>query len=274
MDWARDTSSGGLLVQDPTPDTLASRDEELAWCMQNRRPWRLVNGQLLTGKREALAEDLRQAMQLGRTEWKSRYRDLALSGVPLAAEGTYGALAAYPLPAALASVTLTASEALLIPSANLPIYLPIPQNGVLAPQAYRVIICGSYTTAATAGSLVMTARYGNATGSPALSNAATISGYTSSLTSAFWYVMGDITIQSIGAPGTNSKVIAQFNALCNTAVGGASSSTSFGITTPASVDTTVTASTNGGCITLNVNDSGATNHGGLVVAQIHWMDWN
>jgi hypothetical protein len=255
-----------------TLSKLAERDEELAWLMRNRRRWRLVDGHLLSGKREAIAEDLRELMMIGRTKWKSGLRDLAMAGIPVASEGTYGGLGAYPLPGSLAGVALTASEALLIPAANLPIYLPIPQNGVLAPQAYRVVITGSYTVGATPGSMVTTMRFGNATTSPSLGISAGVA--LTNLTNAFWYLMGDLTIQSVGPPGTNSKVIAQWGIDINTAVGGAVNRASWGITAAASVDTTITAGTNGGCLTMNVNDQSATNHATLTVAQVHFMDWD
>jgi hypothetical protein len=46
------------------------------------------------------------------------------------------------LPVSEAALTLSATEQGLIPAAHIPIYTPLPINGVLAPQAYRVILSG------------------------------------------------------------------------------------------------------------------------------------
>lgn len=279
MDWERDNNTGGLLIKNPTPESLAARDEELAWCMRNRRPWRLFNGQLLGGRREAIAEDLRQAMAIGRGEWKSRMRALVEAGIPVAAEGTYGALGAYPLSAALSAVTpSTTAETQLLTAAQGAVYLPVPANGVLAPQAYRFVVCGISTTSSTASNYTWTVRAGNSA-TPASNvslGASAAIAKTISLTNCFWAVKGDMTIQSVGAPGANSKMLAQFWAWFNSAVGGAVTEWHWGTgSTAASIDTTVgpNSSANGGQFGVDITSS-VTVTDTLTIQQIHYMDWN
>lgn len=274
MKWERD--GGGLVVRDWTPDKLAARNEEIAWRLANDVPFRVVNGKLLgdniRGKRESIANDLRQMYQLGRKRWRGGLRELALSGALTAAEGTYGALAAYPMPASEAALTLSAAEQGLIPSAHIPIYAPLPINGILAPQAYRYILSGIFTSVATSGTLTMTSRLGNANTSPSL-GASAAQTLTASLTNGQFYIMGDVTIRSIGLPGTNSTAIGTFHALANSAVGGATTSWLWGTgTTAVGFDSTIAAGTNGGGFWLGVTFS--ANFPTMTLQQAHFMDWN
>jgi hypothetical protein len=156
-----------------TPDLLADRDERIGWMAERGIPWSIKDGQL--SARESKADVLgliQEAMQLGRTEWKPRMRVLETAGVPVAGEGTYGTLAAYPLPASETGLTLSATEQGLIPAAHIPVYTPLPINGILAPQAYRVILSGIFTSVATSGNLTLTPRLGNANTSPSLGSSA------------------------------------------------------------------------------------------------------
>jgi hypothetical protein len=160
----------------------------------------------------------------------------------------------------------------LIPSAHIPIYTPLPINGVLAPQAYRVILSGIFTSVATSGTLTMTPRIGNANTSPSL-GASAAQTLTASLTNGQFYIMGDITIRTIGLPGANSTAIATFHALANSAVGGATTSWLWGTgTTAVSFDSTIAAGANGGGFWLGVTFS--ANFPTMTLQQVHLMDWN
>jgi hypothetical protein len=246
MAWRMD-STAGASIWDTEPmsrDELALRDEELDWLIRNqKRGWKLINGRL------------------------------AASGAPTAmAEGTYGALAAYPLPTSEAALTLSATEQGLIPAAHIPIYTPLPINGVLAPQAYRVVLSGVFTSVATSGTLTMTPRLGNANTSPSL-GASAAQTLTASLTNGQFYIMGDITIRSVGLPGANSTAIGTFHALANSTVGGATTSWLWGTgATAISFDTTIAAAANGGGIWFGVTFS--ANFPTMTLQQIHLMDWN
>ena len=126
-----------VLVDDWTPDTLQERNERIGWAMRNNQDWRLLNGGLVVGEpsSERVQDLLTEAMYAARAEWQPRLRQLAADGVPVAAQGTYGASGAYPLAAALAAVTAsTTSETQLLTAAQGAVFLPLPANGMLAPR--------------------------------------------------------------------------------------------------------------------------------------------
>lgn len=279
MGWEREGNAA--VFNGWTADKIAERNEELAWRMRHHVPFHLLNGVLLgdsdktSRMRESIADDLREAFQIGRRQWKGRMRDLALAGELVGAEGTYGALGAYPIPASPAAVTLSTTEALLVAAGVIALYMPIPQNGLLAPQAYRFVEAGVYTTTTTPGSVIFTPRIGNTTGAPSLGASAAIA-LGASLTNAQFVVKGDITIQSVGLVGAaNSKALGHFIAHVNSALNGAANVGCWGTgTTAASFDSGAAAGATGGCFTINATDSGATNHGSLTVQQLHFMDWN
>lgn len=245
MSWRRDSSAGATIwdTEPMSKSDLAVRDEELNWLIRNeKRGWRLINGRI-AGK-----------------------------GDPVMAEGTYGALNAYPLPSSEAALTLSATEQGLIPAAHIPIYTPIPVNGILAPQAYRYVLSGVFTSVATSGTLTMTPRLGNANTSPSL-GASAAQTLTASLTNGQFYIMGDITIRTIGLPGANSTAIATCHALANSAVGGAATSWLWGTGAAAvSFDSTIVAGGNGGGLWMGVTFS--ANFPTMTLQQVHMMDWN
>jgi hypothetical protein len=275
MKWSR--KGDAFVCESWTPDRIADRDDRLAWMMRHRLPWSLHNGQLIPKGGREVSYLLDEAMKQGRGEWKSRTRALEAMGVPMAAEGTYGALGAYPLEATIAGSALSATEAGLISAANQALYMPIPARGILAPQAWRFVIASRYTVTTAPGSLITSFRLGNANTSPLLGTSASVA-LTASLTNAFVLYKGDITVQSVGPPGTNSKAIGIFDVKVNTAVGGAFNSALWGTAsgTAVSFDSTVVpnASANGGQLWVGVSDTGATNHATISTDQIHWMDWN
>jgi hypothetical protein len=252
MGWRADSSLGAYIydTEPMTPGELAQRDEELRWLVDHeRRNWKLINGRI-TG------------------------RDKSFPQGPLAmAEGTYGALGAYPPAASIAGPAMSTTEAGIIAAANIAIYTPIPANSQLAPQAWRYFIGGVYTAGATPGTIAFTPRLGNANTSPSLGASAAIT--QTALTNAFWAIYGDITVRSIGGPGLNSKAQGMAWAKVNTAVGGAFNTALWGTgTTDASFDSTIALGTNGGGLWLGGTDAGATNHATYTMQQIHWMDWN
>jgi hypothetical protein len=224
-------------------DDLKVRDEELAWLIKHeRKGWRLINGRIRG------------------------------SDAPMAAEGTYGALAAYPLPVSETALTLSATEQGLIPAAHIPVYTPLPINGILAPQAYRFVLAGVFTSVATSGTLTLTPRIGNANTSPSL-GASAAQTLTASLTNGQFHIVGDVTIRSIGLPGANSTAIATCRAVANSAVGGAVTSWLWGTgATAVSFDSTIAAGANGGGLWFGVTFS--ANFPTMTLQQVHMMDWN
>jgi hypothetical protein len=181
-------------------------------------------------------------------------------------------LQAYPLPASATGLTLSATEQGLVPAAYIPIYTPLPINGLLGPQAYRWVITGIFTSVATSGTLTITPRLGNANTSPSL-GASAAQTLTASLTNGQFFIMGDITVRSIGLPGANSTAIGTFHAMCNSTVGGAATTWLWGTgTTAVSFDSTITAGANGGGVWFGMTFS--ANFPTFTLQQTHLMDWN
>jgi hypothetical protein len=272
--WRRE--GDGLVVDEWTPDTLMERNERLARLMRKGRPWKLINGHLIERQSEMdrTANDLHAAMQLQRGQSKQMLRELELSGVPMMAEGTYGALGSYPLQSELPSVTATTTESGLLSAANGGIYMPIPSNSTLAPQAYRFVLAGRVTTTATAANYTWTIRLGNANTSPSLGASAAIA-KTASITNAVFIEKGDITIQQVGPPGTNAKAMGHFDAKLNSVANGAYIAWAWGSSAQASFDSTVSpnASANGGQVWLGITASAAAADP-FIVGAVHYMDWN
>lgn len=272
MRWKR--QGDAFVCESWTPNLVEDRNERLGWMMRHRLPWSLLHGQLIPKGGREVTHLLDEAMKLGRGEWKPRMQALERLGVPMAAEGTYGALGSYPLEGELASVTNGTTEVGLLTSANAALYMPIPARAVLAPQAYRFVVAGRVTTTATAANLTWTPRLGNANTSPSLGASAALA-KTISITNAFFVMKGDITIQSVGIAGTNSKAMGHFGMDLNSASGGATQHWTWGSTAQASFDTTVApgSSANGGQIWLGMTASAAAADP-FIVGAVHWMDWN
>jgi hypothetical protein len=281
MRWSR--RGEAFLCESLTPDLAADRDERLGWMMRHGLPWSVLNGQLIPkggrevehalGHDEKVAGMLREAMQLGRPEWKPRMRALEAAGVAIGAEGTYGALGAYPLEAELAAVNTAAAEVGLLTAANTALYMPIPARSILAPQAWRFVVAGRVTTTATAANLSWTPRLGNANTSPSL-GASAATAKTVSITNAYFAMKGDITVQRVGIAGTNSTAMGHFDMKLNSASGGAYTSWLWGSSAAASFDSTLgPGNANGGSLWLGMTASAAAADP-FIVGQVHWMDWN
>ena len=251
MSYRADSTAGRFAweTEPLSEDELKLRNEEIAWLIEHERPWRLHNGRLIH-----------------RSQNERGFGPLAM------AEGTYGALAAYPPSGSFTGIALTATEASMITAQAT--YLPIPANGILAPQAYRYVVAARYTVTTTPGSLVTTVRLGNANTSPSLGASAAVA-LTASLTNAFIMLKGDLTIRSIGLPGANSTAWGTHDIKVNTAVGGAYNAALWGNNAAVSFDSSLTSpGANGGAMWIGMNDSGATNHATVTVDQVHFMDWN
>jgi hypothetical protein len=272
MRWKR--RGEAFVCESWTPDLIEDRDERLGWMMRHRLPWSVLHGQLVPKGGREVSHLLDQAKKLGRGEWKPRMQALERLGVPVAAEGTYGALGAYPLEAELAAVNSGTTEAGLLTAANAALYMPIPARAILAPQAWRFVVSGRVTTTATAANLTWTPRLGNANTSPSLGASAALA-KTISITNAFFVMKGDITVQRVGIAGTNSLAIGHFDMRLNSSSGGAFTSWLWGSSASAAFDSTVSpgSSANGGQVWLGMTASAAAADP-FIVGQVHWMDWN
>lgn len=225
--------------------------------------------------------DVNDLKEFHQATWKRRMRQMHTEGFPTAmAEGTYGAMMAYPN-AATVTTTSIAGTVNLWPQL---IYTPFPINGMLAPQAYRLIVAAKITTGTTPGNFGLNPIAG-ATGAWTTGGTATAGGgtlgasgnvaLTASITNAFYYVIGDVTVRTIGNPGANTTAIGMFhlNSTQNTAAGvagpaaaSAAYSLLFGGTT-ATFDNSISSGLSLGAVhtvtTITHN-----------VEQVHGCDWN
>lgn len=164
--------------------------------------------------------DVRRDIQLIGGEpvdnWKAVQRRIAESGDPTMLSGGYAGAEVTPPPGDLATVTTTGTEAALWPTAT---WSPIAANPQ-CPKAYMLYAFGVATTAATQGSNLFQARFGQIVTSPSIGVTPT-SIPTASETATPWMIMGRIVIQK-GGTATSGLVVANFKYEQGTAVSGGS----------------------------------------------------
>jgi len=158
----------------------------------------------------------------------------------------------------LATITAT-SETVLVPT----IFTPIPANEPRAGKIYKLSVGGTCTTG-TAGTLIVTPRYGLVIGGVAL-GASPTQNYVPSITLAPFIFEYTLVFRSIGvAAGANSTCVGSGVWISNGAVATAASSTVVvaSSTASVSVDTTIASGLWIG-VTFSVAPS--------VIP--HWMTW-
>ena len=224
-------------------------------------------------------QDIEDLKLLHRMTWARRQREIILAGLPMGMpEGTYGGLLAYP-PAQTITTTSISGTANLW--SNL-VYTPIPQNSVLAPQAYRIAVSAKITTSTSPANAGWNPLINSAgtwtTGGTAVSGGNTMGAtgnvaLTASITNAFYYMVGDITIRSAG---TTSSIVGMFHIASTQA-------TSAGLAGPAVVGAGFNLLFGGTTVTPDVQTTAQSFQLGAIhtvttithnVEQIHWMDWN
>jgi hypothetical protein len=139
-----------------------------------------------------------------------------------------------PINADFATITAT-SETVLIPT----VYTPIPALEPRAGKVYELVVGGTVTTG-TAGTLIITPRYGTVIGGVSIGVSPT-QNYVPSITTAPFLFRYYLTIRSIGIAGTNSTVYGAGQWVSGGAVATAASQTSVNVagTATASVDTSI-----------------------------------
>lgn len=139
-----------------------------------------------------------------------------------------------PIATALTTITAT-SETVLVPT----IFTPIPANEPRAGKVYELTVGGTCTTG-TAGTLIITPRYGLVIGGTAL-GASPTQNYVPSITLAPFIFRYWLTFRSIGLAGANSTAVGSGIWESNGAVATAASSTVVvaSSTASVSVDTSV-----------------------------------
>ncbi len=226
-----------------------------------------------------IAADLADLKELHQATWRERQRRIKDGGLPIAMpEGTYGGLIAYPNAQTITTTSINGTANLW---SNL-VYTPIPQNSVLAPQIYRIMVAAKITTVATPGNFGLNPLINTTgtwtTGGTAVSGGSTLGAsgnvaLTASITNAFYYLLGDLTIRN---GGTASSIVAMFhlNSTQNTAAG---------VAGPAPATAAYSLLFGGTAVTVDTQTSAQSFQLGAVhtvttithnVEQIHWMDWN
>ena len=223
--------------------------------------------------------DIEELKRLHRMTWARRQRDLIQAGVPLnMPEGTYGGLIAYPNAQTITTTSINGTVNLW---SNL-VYTPIPANSVMAPQVYRIIVSAKITTSTSPGNIGLNPLINSTgtwtTGGTAVSGGSTLGAtgnvaLTASITNAFYYVMGDLTIRSAG---TSSSVVGMFHYVSTQATSG-------GLAGPAATGTGHNLLFGGTAVTVDTQTTGQSFQLGAVhtvttithnVEQLHMMDWN
>lgn len=227
----------------------------------------------------AVLDDIEELKRLHRMTWGQRQREIARSGHPVAMpEGTYGGLIAYPNAQTITTTSINGTANLW---SNL-IYTPIPLNSVLAPQVYRLMVAAKITTSTAPGNFGINPLINTTgtwtTGGTAVSGGSTMGAsgnvaLTASITNAYYYVIGDLTIRNAG---TASVIVSMFhlNSTQNTAAG---------VAGPAPATAAYNLLFGGTAVTVDTQTLGQSIQLGAVhtvatithnVEQIHWMDWN
>jgi hypothetical protein len=254
-------AAGGLLFEPFAQDEVDARDEELAWNIKGGRRWQMTNGELVKRDQRDRLDDIGQLMQVERPNWKRIDQELQRAGEPVALEGTYGGLNAYPPAQDLAAVTgVTANTALWTTS----LYSPIPANSVLTPEAFRMAATGRVTTAA-ASTMTPNANIGTAAGTGLAAGPAVTLGTT--ITNALWFCICDITIR---APGTAGVAIGCFKMTIGTTAGSATATTTAlfgGSATQTAIDFTAAQG-------MTFSSAFSVTTVSVTPTQVHWMSWN
>lgn len=164
--------------------------------------------------------DVRRGMQLVNgvpvENWKDMDRQLAESGEPTMLAGGYAGCEVTPNVSTLGTATITGTEAALWPTAT---WTPIAANPQ-TPKIYRIVAFGTATTAATPGTVLFNARFGQLVTSP-LIGASTTAAQTASQTATPWRIEGNVLVRR-GGGATSGEVVANFKYEQGTAVSGGS----------------------------------------------------
>jgi hypothetical protein len=147
----------------------------------------------------------------------------------------FGDVLTEPLGVAYTTITAT-TETVLIPTALTPINAMEPRAG----KVYELIVGGTVTTG-TAGTLIITPRFGTTISGVAI-GASPTQNYVPSITTAPFLFRYYLVIRSLGLPGANSTVVGYGNWSSGGAVATASSETAVDVGTvgsAVSVDTSI-----------------------------------
>lgn len=227
----------------------------------------------------SIANDIADLKELELATWRERQRRILGSGELYAMpEGTYGGLLAYPNAQTITTTSISGTVNLW---PNL-VFTPIPQNSVLAPQVYRIMIAAKITTVATPANIAFDPRINSVgtwtTGGSAVSGGSAMGAtaaiaLTASITNAFYYIIGDLTIRNAG---TASVVVSMFHLI-------STQNTAGGLAGPAAASAPYTLLFGGTAVTVDTQTTAQSLQMGAIhtvttithnIEQLHYMDWN
>lgn len=224
---------------------------------------------LLNGER---VNDVLDLARLEAGQWRRMNKELHASGDPTMLESLFGGLMATPL-ASAASAAVNPAVATATNLWTPFVYTPVPANAVMVPETFRLAVTGIFTTTATASpTLVLTP--GITTNIvPAgafIMGASRAIPLTASVTTGYWYLLGDMTVRTAGDGSTAGSIYGMFTFAATAAAGPNTAAVDelFGHTV-ATFDPKVA---NGIAMAMTSNPAGATTS--MTVQQIHFMSWN
>jgi hypothetical protein len=224
------------------------------------------NAHLLEAPSPRVFDDVDQLVQFERLRaqngWKQRTAQAKREG-PTAIIGGFAGLVAPPPAGALAAITGgVANVAWWSPS----VYTPFPLNGLQAPEAFRLMAAGTFTSTAAGQTVTLNPAVGTVVAGVSLGSSSALA--LGSTVTAYWQLEADLTIRSIGPPGANSVAIGLFTLFFGTTAGATSTVTTsiFGLTA-ASFDATVAQ---GLLIAATPSATGIS----VTPQQVHFSSWN
>jgi hypothetical protein len=218
--------------------------------------------------------DIRELSHLiqGERTMKRRLHDVWLGGGPTAISGGLAGLIANPPTVNQTTITGSATEQALIPTA----LLPIEQN-VQSGKIYHLFAGGTSTTAATPGTYTLATRLGSAglavITSPLLTAVSSAFTPLASMTAAPWNLFGPIVIRGSGTANTAAGTFSwSQTSVASTAISGPSSVSSAGSLggVSASFDTTAAA---GSSLWIGVTHATSTTNT-WIPQLVVWGSWN
>lgn len=240
-------------------------------------------GSVLPVASKAIAYDLEDLRKLHELTWARRMVRLREGAIffgdqLMMPEGTYAGVLAYPPAITKTTTSINGTVNLW----NNLIYSPIPQNLVMAPQIFRLAIPAKITTSTSPANIGFNPLINSTgtwtTGGTAVSGGSTLGAsgniaLTASITNAFYYIVGDLTIRNAG---TASVLVGMFHYV-------STQGTSGGLAGPAALGTGHNLLFGGTAVTVDTAETAQSFQLGGVhtvttithnIEQAHWMDWN
>lgn len=216
-----------------------------------------------------IANDLNDLLTYQRSQWPRMLKELRHGGDPQALESTFGGMVTVPNVVDGAAATGSVSEIELWGAGNTARHAPIPANTAMGGEVFRLSAHGTGTTSTSPGTWVLTPRLGTTTSGGTLGASAAVT-LTASITGFLWYILGDMTVRTIGS-GTSATAIGMFHLISAPLAAGSQPVTATGSqifgNTQATFDSTAAQG-------LFMGSTAGATTVSFTLRQLHWMSWN